>query len=62
MNINMELSEREYWITQRKRRKIRLWQIAEVIGCSVPLLSMFENGKSNIDYSSQEIYKQMINQ
>lgn len=62
MNVYMELSEREYWVTQRKRKKIRLWQIAEQIGCSVPLLSQFENGKCNIDYFSEQIYKQIINQ
>jgi len=60
--INMELTELEYWITQRKRKKIRLWQIAKEIGCSIPLLSQFENGKINIAYSSQQIYKQIINQ
>lgn len=57
----MELTEREYWKTIRKQKKIKLRQIAEVLGCSVAFISMYENDKSPMRDDAIVIYKQFIN-
>ena len=48
MNIITDLNEREKYSVWRKRNRVRLLDIAEYCGCSIPLISMWENGKQNI--------------
>lgn len=59
--VNMDdLTEREKYILMRKRKKISLNELAQKIGCSISLLSKYENGKINIDQSKERKYKQII--
>ena len=60
MLMTDELTERQYYTFQRKMKKIRLRQIAEVLKVSVPLLSMYENGKTDINNYYVENYKKFI--
>lgn len=54
------MTEREHYFLQRKRKKIKLHEIANQIGCSVALLSMYENGKTQISPDKERKYKQFI--
>lgn len=58
--MNIELSEKDYWRTLRKQKKIKLREIAEVLGCSVPFISMFENDKTPMRDEAINRYKQFI--
>lgn len=58
--MNIELSEKEYWRTLRKQKKIKLREIAEVLGCSIAFLSMYENDKTLMRDDSIDIYKRFI--
>ena len=60
MLMTEDLTERQYYTFQRKMKKIRLREIAEVLGCSVPLISMWENGKTDINDYYVKNYKQFI--
>lgn len=56
----MELSEKEYWRTLRKQKKIKLREIAELLGCSIAFISMYENNKSPMRDEAIDQYKQFI--
>ncbi|AFM40995.1 Helix-turn-helix protein [Desulfosporosinus acidiphilus SJ4] len=60
MLMTEELTERQYYTFTRKIKKIKLRQIAEVLGCSVPLLSMWETGRTDINDYYVKNYKQFI--
>lgn len=61
MKMTEELTERQYYSIQRKFKKIKLREIAEELNCSVPLLSMWENNKTEINDYYATKYKQIIN-
>ncbi|MFJ7407579.1 MULTISPECIES: helix-turn-helix domain-containing protein [unclassified Lysinibacillus] len=44
----------------RKKKKIRLHEIAEYINCSVASLSYFENGERSFDTKKLELYSNFI--
>lgn len=44
----------------RRQKGIKLSQIAEFIGCSVPLLSRYENNKVAMDSEKVKQYKEFI--
>ena len=58
----MNLSENEILMVKRKRAGLRLTQIAKKMGCTLPLLSMFENGKCYLGNDKLEQYKAIINE
>ena len=59
MNIFYE-NERQYYSAIRRKKKIRLRQIAEELKVSVPLLSMWESNKTNMSLQNVTHYKQII--
>lgn len=60
MLMTAELTEQQYYAITRKMKKIKLREIAEVLGCSVPLLSMWETGRTEMNSYFIKIYKQII--
>lgn len=54
------MNEREEYLLKRKRKKIRLKQIADHIGCSVALLSRWETGGYGIAEEKKRKYKDFI--
>jgi len=58
--VNMELTEKEYYRTLRKQKKIRLREIAEVLKCSIAFISMHENDKCDMTPQAINTYKQFI--
>ncbi|ERM91927.1 XRE family transcriptional regulator [Caldanaerobacter subterraneus subsp. yonseiensis KB-1] len=51
----MLYQEKIKYFLMRKQKKIKLREIAEYIGCSISLLSMFENNQ--IDMPTEKIQK-----
>ena len=43
-----DIKEREEYTLWRRRNRVRLVDIAEYCDCTIPLISMWENGKRNI--------------
>jgi len=56
------LSMRESFTFFRRRNKIKLKEIAEYIGCGVPILSEFERGSANLSSEKLKLYKQFIDE
>ncbi|MGB9856208.1 MAG: XRE family transcriptional regulator [Caldisericum exile] len=54
------ISEREKWLLERRRKDILLKDIAEAIGCSIALLSYYENGTKNLSAEKEKAYKEYI--
>ncbi|WP_254636122.1 helix-turn-helix domain-containing protein [Lysinibacillus sp. GbtcB16] len=44
----------------RRQKKITLKELADFIGCSISLLSLYENNKVSLDTIKQQKYKQYI--
>ncbi|UUV26385.1 MULTISPECIES: helix-turn-helix transcriptional regulator [Lysinibacillus] len=51
---------KDMYILQRRKKKIRLRQIAEFIGCSQSLISQYETGNCDMDKAKVEKYKSYI--
>lgn len=49
----------EYFLLRRKKN-IKLREIANFIDCSIALLSLFENDKANLDINKQIKYRNFI--
>lgn len=54
------INERESYTALRRRKRIRLREIAKYIGCSVSLLSQYENGSDRILPDKVRKYKRYI--
>ncbi|HDR8016493.1 TPA: helix-turn-helix transcriptional regulator [Bacillus cereus] len=54
MNIKDE------YVLKRRKKRIRLRQIAEYIGCSQSLISQYETGNCEMDKAKIEKYKEFI--
>lgn len=54
-----DLTQMEVFL-MRRQKKIKLSQIAEYIGCSVALLSKYENNKVAMDLVKVKKYNQFI--
>lgn len=55
------MSDKDFYIIKRRKRKIRLRQIAEYIGCSPSLLSKYENDLVEMAGDKVRKYKDFIN-
>ncbi|MBP1935027.1 helix-turn-helix domain-containing protein [Ammoniphilus resinae] len=53
-------NDREYYWMLRKRKKIKLREIAAFIGVTVSHLSMYENEKSNLSPEREQAYRKYI--
>jgi transcriptional regulator with XRE-family HTH domain len=56
----MELTRREEYVIKRKRKGIRLRQIANYIGCSEALLCKYEKGHLDLKEHVKEMYEKFI--
>lgn len=56
----MELTRREEYVIKRKRKGIRLRQIANYIGCSEALLCKYEKGHIELKDKTKELYERFI--
>lgn len=56
----MLYQEKVKYFLMRKQKKIRLKEIAEYIGCSISLLSMYENNQLDIDPEKERKYVEFI--
>jgi len=54
-----ETNRFDYFVL-RKKKRIRLKEIATEIDCSLALLSMYENDKCNISIQKEQRYKEYI--
>jgi hypothetical protein len=54
------MNEREFYLIKRKRKKIRLREISEYIGCSIAHLSKFECGIYDMNPKYVRLYKEFI--
>ncbi len=55
-----KMSIKEHYILKRRKKKIRLRQIAEYIGCSQSLISRYETGDCEMEKLKVEKYKDFI--
>ena len=59
----MEVSQmnvKDEYIIKRRKKKIRLRQLAEYIGCSMSLISQYETDICGMDKEKIEKYKKFI--
>ncbi|MED4619393.1 helix-turn-helix transcriptional regulator [Priestia megaterium] len=54
------MNVKDTYILKRRKKKIRLRQIAEFIGCSQSLISQYETGNCDMDKIKVEKYKEFI--
>jgi transcriptional regulator with XRE-family HTH domain len=52
---------RDFYYMLRRKKKISLTEIAQSIGCSQSLLSMYERGDINMSEPKIECYRRYIN-
>lgn len=55
----VEMEKTELFLIRRKKR-ITLKQIADYVGCSISLLSLYENDKAILDKNKQIKYQEFI--
>ncbi|ERM91926.1 hypothetical protein O163_08235 [Caldanaerobacter subterraneus subsp. yonseiensis KB-1] len=58
----MEITKREEYILKRKRKGIRLKQIANYIGCSEALLCKYEKGHLELKDKIKKMYENFIDE
>lgn len=54
------MNSMERYILQRRKKKLRLRQIAEYIGCSQSLISRYETGGTAMDIKKVKKYTEFI--
>jgi transcriptional regulator with XRE-family HTH domain len=59
--MTVALTETELFI-MRKRKRIKLSQVAEFVDCSISLLSRFENQQVSMDKKKIKKYREFIEQ
>jgi transcriptional regulator with XRE-family HTH domain len=58
----IEVKEREKYTLWRRRNRVRLCDVAQYCKVSIPLLSMWENGKTEISNKVLSKYNEYIEQ
>ncbi|WP_003545425.1 hypothetical protein [Desulfotomaculum nigrificans] len=58
----MIITKKEMYILKRKKKKIKLTEIANHIKCTPQLLSMYENEKCDISEEKLNMYKKYIDE
>lgn len=51
------MQDRDVYAFRRKKKKIRLREIAKYIGCSIALLSRYENNELDMKEEKIKLYK-----
>ena len=54
------MNKREMMLLERRRKGIKLKELAEFIGVSIPMLSQFETGKKNLNPEFERMYDNFI--
>ncbi|MGF9738587.1 helix-turn-helix transcriptional regulator [Priestia megaterium] len=54
------MNTKDEYVLKRRKKRIRLRQLAEHIGCSQSLISQYETGKCEMDKNKVEKYKDFI--
>lgn len=54
------MSTKELYIYKRRGLKIKLREVAKYIGCSISLISRYENNDINISDTKEYLYKEYI--
>lgn len=54
------MDDRDYYFLLRKKKKIRLKEIAQELGCSIALISFYENEKCNMSDDKILKYQRII--
>lgn len=52
--------EKDQLFLLRRKKQIKLREIAEGLNCSIAMLSLWENNKANLDINKQIAYKEFI--
>jgi transcriptional regulator with XRE-family HTH domain len=60
MKMALDFSIKEIYQMIRKQKKIKLKDIANVVGVSVPMLSMYENGIVNLQWEKEQKYRSFV--
>jgi len=55
-----QMNVKDEYIIKRRKKKIRLRQLAEYIGCSMSLISQYETDICGMDKEKIEKYKKFI--
>lgn len=58
--MELKISMREKYQLLRKQKKIKLKALAEDLGVSIPMLSMYENNKVNLCLLKETKYRELI--
>ncbi len=58
--MNVEMTEKEYYIWLRSKKGISLQEVADEIGVSKVAVHYYETGKTNFRYDREKKYKQYI--
>jgi DNA-binding transcriptional regulator YiaG len=62
MEVKMELSEREVYTIRRRRAHLTHAEVAEAIGCSKAMLSLYESDLRDFSERFENKYRQYIDQ
>lgn len=54
------MNTKDEYVLKRRKKKIRLRQLAEYIGCSQSLISQYETGNCEMDLVKVRKYKEFI--
>lgn len=54
------MSLKDEYLLKRRKKKIRLRQLAEYIGCSKSLISQYENDECEMDFTKVKKYRDFI--
>lgn len=55
-----DIDRRLYYAMQRKKKRIKIKQVADYVNCSKSLISMFENGQANLSADKERKYIEYI--
>ena len=58
--LDIKLNDREQYTFFRRKHKIKLLDVAKYIGCSIPLLSLWERNLANMDIKKIKMYKLFV--
>lgn len=59
MEVN-QMNTRDEYVLKRRKKKIRLRQLAEFISCSQSLISQYETGSCEMDRAKVQKYQDFI--
>lgn len=55
--MKLDLTLRQQYQFLRKLKKLKLKELSVIVGVSVPMLSMYENGITNLERNKEQKYR-----